>query len=767
MQKNLLLVIAIFSVAGAFGQKSYWKAISEKQALSQTKSSAVFSSTFRPGDFKLFSLDEARLQNALSKAALRSVSPVNTSGVVIQVPLSDGTIRQFRIAESPVMQPQLQAKYCQIKSYVGEDINDASLRIYFDFTTAGFHAMILSPNLKTVYINPAVNGKGVYSVFDRGNLPENKHSFDCRLDEVISSQVQGNAQTLAQSDAKLRTYRFSVAVGGEFSKLCFTGNETTNDQKKASVLSVLVTDLVRTNAIYETDFGVHLNYVNKEDDVIFLDGKNDPFQSSTLGYFTGRWNTQAQQTNDKYIGTANYDIGHLLMGFPTGGNAGCIGCVCNAPDKGAGATGFTDDITTDPFVVDFWDHEIGHQFGGNHTFDYSNEGTIAQMEPGSGSTIMGYAGTTGATDIQPHSDPYFHAVSIQQIYTYISTGKGATCAVMTGTGNIVPVVSASNDYTIPKSTPFELTGTATDGNGSDLLTYCWEQYDVFKSGTSDKYPSATSTTGPVFRSYRPTTSNQRYFPALPSILDGTNQNKWEVLPSVARTLNFRLTVRDNHAGGGTTATDDIMVTVDNASGPFTITAANTPLTAKGGVKANLTWNVANTNKAPVNCANVKILMSTDGGQTFPIVLLASTPNDGAATITVPDIATTQGRIKVMAIGNIFFDINDADFTIKAKASVVNDNFIASNIAGLNTTDGKATVQPNPAKSFTTVFFHSSYAKCNISVTNTNGKVVYTKALSAVEKGTSQTVSLSGLSKGVYFLKVTTEKGSQTEKIVVE
>ncbi len=766
MKKNLLLAFTILTALHGFSQKNYWKALSEKGALSVTNGSTLFSATFKPKDYQLFSLDEARLQTLLHNAVLRSVSPVDKSSVIISVPSSDGSFRQFRIAESPVMEPALAARYSNIKSYVGQEVSDASSRIYFDFTAKGFHAMIISPKQKTVYINPVASGRGVYFVFDRNNLPDQNKTFDCKLAEVLNNPVQGNAQTLAQSDANLRTYRFAVATGGEFSQLCLTGNETTDSVKKASVLSVLVTDLVRTDGIFETDFGVHLNYVSKEDTIIFLNGATDPFQSSSSGYLTGKWNTQAEQTNDKYIGSANYDVGHLLMGYPTGGNAGCIGCVCLAGSKGEGATGFTDDLTTDPFVVDFWDHEIGHQFGGNHTFDYSYEGTIAQMEPGSGSTIMGYAGTTGATDIQPHSDPYFHAISVQQIDAYITTGKGNTCGVKTPTGNIVPLSNAGTDYTIPKSTPFVLTGTGSDGNSNDSLIYCWEQFDVFKKKTSYKFPEDTSTTGPVFRSLTPTVSNQRYFPALPSILDGTNGNEWEVLPAVARTLNFRLTVRDNHPGGGSTSNDDMVVTIDKTSGPFTVTTGNTPVTIKAGSKPNITWSVANTNKAPVNCANVKILLSTDGGQTFPTVLLASTPNTGSAKVTIPNIATTQARIKIMAIGNIFFDINDTNFTIKASTGK-EENMIASGVKSLAGVDGKTTVQPNPARNFTTVFFNANYANCSLSLTNADGKVVYTKTLQAVSKGTTEMVSLTSLSKGVYFLRITSEQGVQTEKVVVE
>src|SRR6478735_11100617 len=202
--KRLLLVVACLTVLNGFGQKSYWRAISEREALLQAKGN-IFSETFKPASYKLFALDEEHLQELLLKAALRSITPVDKSTLIIQVPLSDGSLRKFRIAESPVMQPQLQAKYTGIRSYIGMDINNTFSRIYFDFTVLGFHAMIISPLEKTVYINPAVSGRGVYTVFDRSNLPAEKQAFDCKLDQLLNNSVQGSAETFAQTDAKLRT----------------------------------------------------------------------------------------------------------------------------------------------------------------------------------------------------------------------------------------------------------------------------------------------------------------------------------------------------------------------------------------------------------------------------------------------------------------------------------------------------------------------------------------------------------------------------------
>ena len=758
MKKTLLLSTLIFINYVSFSQNNFWKKVEVSDISSFTKGQDLFTGSFKPSVYKLFSLDETGLGFGLKQARIQAVSK---SDFIIAIPIADGNIKHFRITESPVMQPKLQAEYPNIRTYLGQGIEDASSVIHFDFTPLGFHAIITSPEKSTVYINPVSTAKKLYVVFDRSNLTQEKQVFDCKLDKILSSNIQGVQNSLTAGTANLKTYRFAVTTGGEFSKLCLTGSETTKAQKKASVLSVLVTDLVRINAIFETDFGVHLNYVNNEDDIIFLDGNSDPFQSSSSGYYSGNWNTQAQKALDTYIGSNNYDIGHLLMGYETGGNAGCIGCVCDNSLKGSGATGFKTDLTTDPFIIDFWIHEIGHQFGANHTFDYSYEGTIAQMEPGSASTIMGYAGYTGSTDIQPHSDPYFHAISIQQIDAYIKTGTGASCAVITSISNSVPTVKAGKNYTIPKSTPFALKAKGSDADASDSLTYCWEQYDVYKNnGTSNTFPDSTATTGPVFRSLTPVQGKIRNFPALNSILDGTNYNMWEVLPSVSRTLNFRVTIRDNHAGGGSTNSDDMVVTVTGNSGPFNVTSPNTNVSWVEGSQHTIKWSVAKTNLAPVNCTAVNIKLSLNGGNTFPITLISNAPNTGSANITLPMRTTSRARIEVVAADNIFFDISDKNFTITASGKP--ENSIASNIPVAKI----ISIQPNPANTYTNVIFNSPIKNCTFVLTNADGKVLLNRTLSSIAKGSIEKISLQQFAKGVYFLKISTGEQIQTEKIIV-
>lgn len=682
MKQKIVLLLLTGICLNAKSQINYWKQLTSNEAKTILKDQPVFKNSFEPDTYQLFSLNEALLKSVTSKAPLENTLSLNNISAIISFPMADGHLERFSIYEASVMQPALQAKYSNIRSYVGRGINNKALSLRFDLNPHGLHAMIVTANREVIYINSLKNNSSMYVVFNRKDAKKNQ-TFIClepHADKAkISSQTEQASGNI--NDGTLRQYRFAVATGAEFSNLLLNGSEVTDEEKKASVMEVLVTDLVRINEVYETDFGVRLVYVNNMDTIIYLDPKSDPFTSNTLTGFLFLWGSSGQSAMNKNIGKENYDIGHSLVGFPTGGNAGGLGSVCNNNSKGLGVTGFISNLTSDPFIIDYWAHEIGHQFGANHTFDYSYEGTIAQIEPGSGSTIMGYAGTTNA-DVQSNSDPYFSAASIQQVTDFIQGTGGSSCSVNTQTSNGALTVDAGKDYVIPASTPFKLRGSGVDEDAGDILTYCWEQIDVVKNdGTSSIFPSPAATTGPVFRSLTPVYTNERTFPTLSSILDGSNANTWEVLPEVSRLLNFRLTARDNHTGGGNTAGDNTRITVTDAAGPFNITSFNTATSIGEGSVQTINWAVANTNIAPVNCDFVKISLSIDGGNSFPYILLANTPNDGAEDITIPFIngSTSVARIKIESVGNIFFDINNADFSIDGTLPVSWLSFTAEKI----------------------------------------------------------------------------------------
>lgn len=676
MKKKLSFIILAFICINSFGQVApYWKAISNTEAFNLINGKELFTSFFKPSSYDLFTLNETLFRTLMINAPHEKNVSVSKSNFIISIPVGQDKIEQFKLVEAPVMQPELAAKYPNIKSYAGQGIQTPGYTIRCDITPLGFHGMIVSASGSTVYINPVNTDAHLYAVYARDKNDKRELKFNCETQTNLIEQVTNKAQAVPHGnidDGTLRTYRLALCSTGEFSRFYITGNEKTTADSIATVLAALNTLLTRNNELYERDLSVRLLFVNDEDNIIFLDPKTDGFTTSNL-------NSQCQVTCDSIIENENYDIGHVLHKAADNGNAGCVGCVCKTGIKGSGATSYSNPALVDYLVIDFWSHEMGHQFGANHTFSKGGqtdapEGTPVQVEPGSGSTIMGYAGITGQYDIQDHSDDYFHSVSLAQISNYIkSQSGGGKCTVSSSTGNTAPVCNAGGDYTIPVLTPFALTGNASDNDAADVLTYTWEETDNTTADYSG-FPeeNTTSTTGALFRSIKYSVNNTRYLPAVETILTGATSNKWEALPVVSRDLNFRFTVRDNHAGDGNNNSDDMLIQVSDAAGPFIVTTPINTASWVEGDNVTVTWDVANTTAAPVNCNNVNILLSIDGGLTFPYTLSANTSNDGSEQMIVPfiDASTTQARVKVEAVENIFFNISNADFKVQKSTSVV-------------------------------------------------------------------------------------------------
>lgn len=654
--KNKLFVAMSLATTVLLSQNSnYWK----KQNLQRIQPSKSAVEKKLP-DKQIFNLNFKAFKEVLTKAPLRKSGKV--SELILPFPNSEGKIERYRVSEAPVLHPALAAKYPNIKSYAGVGVNNASDRIRFSISSKGLQSMRLGVDKSTVFIEPFSKDLQTYSIYKKADKLKEVDGFKCEVDpsnrnkSISTNDAQKNAD-----DGFLRTYRIAISATGEYT--------AHHGGTKAQALAAMNTTMTRVNGIYEADFNVTMVIIANNDDVIYTNASTDP-------YSNGSFNSQVQSTLTSVIGEANYDIGHLFAKASNNGNAGCIGCVCVDGSKGSAFTS-RNVPEGDPFDVDYVAHEIGHQFGGNHTFTIRNEGRNVHMEPGSGTTIMGYAGITGATDVQPNSDPYFHAITIQQVTNYI---KSTSCQTNTATGNNIPVVNAGNNYTIPKGTPFVLTGSATDADASDVLSYCWEQMDENDAATT--YPSVTATSGVAFRSYNPTASTSRYFPRLETVKAGNTSWQWEAVPNVARDLNFRLTVRDNRVGGGTNNSDDMVVSVNGTAGPFVVNSPNTNVTLTVGATETVTWDVAGTTGNGVNAANVDILMSTDGGDTYPVVLATGVANDGSHDITVPNSIGSQNRIMVKGSNHIFFDISNTNFTIGGAVpctAVVPTGVVASGI----------------------------------------------------------------------------------------
>jgi chitodextrinase len=642
MKTKLLSVILLAVTSFAFAQDgSLWRRTTNSNKVLLEKKMQL-------PEKNLFELDLTSLQSALAKSPKRSASAKATN--IITLPNAEGELERFSIYENSNMDPALAARYPEIKSYIGIGLDNPTSTAYFSMSPLGFKSMTISADKSASFIEPFSADLRTYSVYKKSDKKADLSPFECKVIDKIEPQVANGANLRPNADdSTLRTFRLALSTTGEYTAH-FGGT-------KAQALAAMNASMTRVNGVFEKDFSARMVLIANTDAIIYTNASTDPYTSS--------YNSELQSTLTSVIGEANYDVGHLFVKGTDNGNAGCIGCICVNGSKGSAFTS-SQIPSGDTFDIDFVAHEIGHQFGANHTFSMSNEGTGANMEPGSGSSIMGYAGIT-SQDVQPHSDDHFHAFSIQQVTNNI---KAKTCQTNTATGNAVPTAGAGADYTIPKSTPFMLTGTGTDANG-DALTYNWEQFDNASSSQTgaSSAASATKTSGPTFRSYPSSTSPVRYFPRMASVLTGATTTAGteitvEALPSVARTMNFRLTVRDNRAGGSANNSDDMVVTVNATAGPFTVTAPNTAVSYAGGSSQTVTWNVAGTTANGVNCANVDILISTDGGNTWSTVL-AATPNDGTQAVTIPNTATTTARLMVKGSNHIFFDVSNTNFTITA------------------------------------------------------------------------------------------------------
>ncbi len=707
-----------------------------------------------PAAYRALSLDRPAMAARLAGAPLAPVGGSTDGGVAVPVPVPGGDVLWFRVVESPVMAAALQARYPEIRTYVGQGIDVPAATVRISLTPAGFAAQAFTPG-GALYVDatdaaPAAGTQPDYvAYFSRDQVltaEQQAARRNERLDDAATGDVppvQGADALLPSNGTTYRTYRLAIAATGEYTAR-FGGTV-------AQGLAAQVVAVNRVNQVYERDLSVHLEIVATNDQIVFTDAATDPYSSTDAGTLYG----ENQTVIDSRIGAANYDIGHVFS-TSDGGVAG-LGVVCTG-SKALGVTGLPNP-TGDAFYIDYVAHEMGHQFRGDHTFNGTggscgggNRSGSAAYEPGSGSTIMAYAGICGtANNLQNNSDPYFHTFSLQQIAGFITNGAGSTCGTAVPTGNDIPVVTAPSGSVIPISTPFTLTGAATDATPA-ALTYTWEEFDIGTAGN----PAANGvpTTAPFFRSFNPTPSPSRTFPQMSRLLAGTPPVRGEGLPNTAQFLRFRLTARDNRASGGAYSDVTVVVSTDAGAGPFVVTApAGTGLTFGGGSTQSVTWNVANTDVlddagAPdadgVDVENVQILYSTDGGLTFT-TLLASTPNDGQADVTIPVGATTQGRILVAAVGNVFFNLAPATFTVTP--GTPDEAGAASAAVGLSA------VAPNPATGRASLSLRQAApGAVTVGVYDALGRRV--AVLFDGVAGTDEALSLdvAGLPAGVYVVR---------------
>jgi hypothetical protein len=653
----------------------------------------------------------------------------------LELPHPDGSLHSYHAKGNRTIHPELAANYPSLHTY--DAYNNEGHFVKWDITHKGFHAMIFRPGKSTIFIDPAVeNNDDYYIIYERKYFVTNKEKecdFVSDNDplQLLKEPVTGEIKEFGTCE--LRTYRLAIAATGEYT--IFHGG-TVND-----ALAAMTTTMNRVNGIYEKDLAITMELIPNNDQIIYTSTSTDPYTNGQT--FAMINENQANITS--VIGSSNYDIGHVF-GTNSGGLAG-LGVVCSNSDKARGVTGSGAPIN-DPFDVDYVAHEMGHQFGANHTQNNDcNRNNATAMEPGSASTIMGYAGIC-APNVQNNSDDHFHGVSLEEM-SFEILSSGHQCEVITQLSNTAPTITGTNGgATVPANTPFALTADVTDPDG-DPLTYNWEQMDP---QASTQPPVATATTGPNFRSWPSSDEPTRYFPRLLAIKNN-GPFTWERLPSVSRTMNFRVTVRDNASGaGGCNDHADVTVTVDDNSGPFLVTEPN----ALGIVwyetqSRTVTWDVANTNNAPVNCQNVDIFLSVDGGNTFPITLATGVPNTGTAQVTVPSNFTNIARVMVMSEEGTFFDMSNFNFTI-AEAFAGMEELVNSDVH----------IFPNPTKDQINIHWEGQVSE--IELLDATGKVLRTMAVGETKE---ITVQLHPWSAGIYMIRTLSDQGVSIHQVVKE
>lgn len=638
MKKYLLLSALALPLLG-YSQWTKLQKASDKQKINESVAHIKADN--------LFGLNIEKLQTTLGNVRAKFVG---SQGVIVSLPNALGKIENFQVWEYSNMAPDLQAKYPNIRSYVGTSLEDPTAYLRFSVSPQGLSSIVIRSN-SSEYIEPFTVDNKTYVVYDANTRKQSKSqekAFECAVKDGLS---EAGTTTVLNKTVGSNVFRLALSCTGEYSQYHLTKTGTpstaTDAEKKAVVLAALNASATRLNALYEKDFSVHYNLISQTESLIFLNANTDPYSTG------GGPDTANSGINATLGSTALYDLGHLVDKKDANG-AAYLGVICGSSLKAGGWTAHNlpEGAT---FDIDYVAHEMGHQMGAGHTYTFYSSQLDQRVEPGSGSTVMAYTGITGNLDVQYNSHDNFHYNSITQIKSKINS---ITCGTNVPYGLPAPTVSAGLDYTIPASTPFVVKATTTD-NDTGAYTYSFEQTDQAATAQigTNSIAYLAKPSGPNFRALPPTSNPYRYFPDFNTVLAGVNTTRWESVSSVSRALNFGVVLRNNNPLEPNIAQDAMLVTVNANAGPFKVTAPTFGQSLTSGSSFAVTWDVANTTAAPVNTANVNIKISKDGGKTF-VSLLDNTPNDGSETVTIPsDFSATNAYILVEAVNNIYYAVS--------------------------------------------------------------------------------------------------------------
>ena len=732
----LISFLFLMSVQLTFGQSMWSK---------NKNQSSDFSSISYVENYSANDVDLTMLQNKLANAPMEFTGQ---EGMLFPIPSPTGELINLRIFESPIMQPGLAAKYPHFKTYSGYDEKDTRTNVRIDYTSRGMR-VYGKTRAGVFYITPLesnIENTTFLSFYRKDRVDEAATPHTCNVMEsdLAQNYISENAvMNRGSVGEQLRTLRLAVAANGEYT---YQHNNTVEGG-----LAAIVTAINRINQIYENEISVRMLLVDDNDEIIYTNPDTDPYTNESLGDMLD----ENVQNLNSVIGSNNYDVGHVF-GNQGGGLAG-LGVLCSNI-KAWGATGLNP-AEGEEFVEEYVAHELGHQFSANHSWNscdgqQGNASDQTGYEPGSGSTIMSYAGLCGQDNVKSNSDPYFNHISIlesTQLMNFIEN----SCSDNIQTGNNAPEVEAPpGGKFIPIQTPFMLTAEASDAD-DDNLTYCWEQYNLGPPSPLG-FPFGNA---PSFRSWPPTDSPTRVFPRMIDLILNQPPSIREVLPSSSRDLDFAITVRDNHPGSGGLAWDYISLEASANAGPFVLNEPNGDdgIEWETNTMQEVKWDVANTTSAPVNCETVDIYLSYSNGNKFNFLLKGNTPNDGLTSVLVPDSVSVKARIMVKAHDNYFFDISNQKFIINQGPDMVSTS---------ETLAKQVELFPNPTTNTLNINFNSLDGNTTMQLLDVQGKVILDNQIAEMSNGNTQ-LNVSNISNGVYFLKMIIENKVVTKKVVIQ
>ena len=657
--KKLILILGILSCGSVFANPEETSVWQDYQESAQSQLRGLSSKGAIKQRALILDVELFRNQLSVAKNNQLSSRTINPAPKVeIDLPLPNGDFVRVKVIDSPILSPEMTARYPDIRTWKVVGVDDPAITGRIDFTTKGFHGMLTLADGDTVYIDPDSEQTGniYHSLSKRENSTHFNTDFNC---QVHDEHAINHSDSLAKTSAKVlaaapalnrKTYRLAVAGTGEYT--ASQGGST------SSAYSSMVTTINRVNQIYTRDIGVSLQLVSGED-LIYTNAATDPYSNNSSASALVNDNI----TNMTAYGNANFDLGHVFTRGSLGGLAYVgVACVNSANGgtltsaKAGGATG-TNSPAGESFSIEYVAHEIGHQLGADHTFNSTQSGCgggnrtgETAVEPGSGSTIMSYSGLCGSDNIQSSSDAMFHFASISQINSYTRSGAG-NCGTDTSTGNQNPVANAGGSISIPANTPFLLDGSATGGS-----SYSWDQTDT---GSASAVNVDTGNNA-IIRTLLPSGSQDRYIPGLNNLFSG-GSTSGEILPQTTRSLNFTYVVRDGSGGIGTSSK---VISVTDTGSTFSVVSQSSAETLSTNQNIDILWNTASTNVAPINCSTVDVQLLRSSG--VKNMLLASTPNDGSETITIPGSTPSMSgaRIMVGCSDNSFFNIGTGNITIQ-------------------------------------------------------------------------------------------------------